>query len=62
MERQHSHTAGSQDSSLGNREIRTRNNFVHLIMNPLVVVEGTGAKATIGLHANLGRFEVLKGD
>lgn len=31
-------------------------------MNPLVVVEGTGAKATIGLHANLGRFEVLKGD
>ena len=43
-------------------KIRTRNNFVHLIMNPLVVIEGTRAKAIIGLHANMGRFKVLAGD
>ena len=43
-------------------KIRTRNNFVHLIMNPLVVIEGTRAKAIIGLHANMGRFKVLAED
>lgn len=43
-------------------KMRTRNNLVHLIINPLVVVV-TRAKAqsTLELQALLGRFESLAG-